>query len=333
MTQSGIIRHPNQRYQLSSHIDTNWSVVADPARSSPFVSALVADGLQIQTWLTDTAHIGYVNGIPATDNCLTVAPAQSAVYLLFNLDESVTYGFRLTDQQMLDGHRHCLLTSPCDSLQVQCTANRSLGIVIARLDSDWLTTQGVSWTSDGTDCFPLALTPRLLTVVHELIHGYIPAIYQSIYLNGKLMELLALQLDQQRQQTTTPSAPVVPDAMQVKMQQVRDLLLSNLSTPPSLRELARQVGTNEFSLKQQFKATFNTTVFNYLQQARMEKARQLLTAGELKIADVAHALGYKHATHFTAAFKKHVGFLPNKIRFILLLLADGLPDFMGLLPN
>jgi len=160
-----------------------------------------------------------------------------------------------------------------------------------------------------------------------------PAVYQSIYLNGKLMELLALQLDQKRQQTAAPSAFVMPDAMQAKMQQVRDLLLSNLATPPSLRELARRVGTNEFSLKQQFKAAFNTTVFNYLQQARMEKARQLLTAGDMKIAEVAHTLGYKHATHFTAAFKKHVGFLPNKIRLILLLLADDLPDFVGLLPN
>jgi len=65
----------------------------------------------------------------------------------------------------------------------------------------------------------------------------------------------------------------------------------------------------------------------------MEKARQLLTAGDMKIAEVAHTLGYKHATHFTAAFKKHVGFLPNKVRLILLLLADDLPDLVGLLPN
>ncbi len=331
MTQSGVIRHPNQYDRLSKRTGTNWSVVADSARSLPFISASIADGLRIQTWLTGTAHIGYVSGVTATDNCLTIAPTQSAVYLLFNLDESVTYGFRSTGPQVLDGHRHCLLTLSYNPLQIQCLANRSLGIVIARLDSDWLTTQGVSGTSDGTNWLPLTLTPRLLAVVHELIHGYMPAVYQSIYLNGKLMELLALQLDQQRQQTATPSATVMPDAMQAKMQQVRDLLLSNLATPPSLRDLARQVGTNEFSLKQHFKAAFNTTVFSYLQQARMEKARHLLTAGDMKIAEVAHTLGYKHATHFTAAFKKHVGFLPNKIRFVLLLLADGLPDFVGLL--
>lgn len=333
MTQSGIIRHPDQHDRSSKRTGTNWSVVASSVRSLPFISASVADGLQIQTWHTGIAHLGYVSGTTTVDSCLTIAPIRSAIYLLFNLNESVVCGFRSTGMHALDSQQHSLLTSPCDPLQVQCPANRSLGIVVVRLDADWLLSQGVNWTSSWGNQPPLTLTPRLLAVVHELIHGSMPAVYQSIYLNGKLMELLALQLDQQRQQTAAPSAFVMPDAMQAKMQQVRDLLLSNLATPPSLRELARRVGTNEFSLKQQFKAAFNTTVFNYLQQARMEKARQLLTAGDMKIAEVAHTLGYKHATHFTAAFKKHVGFLPNKIRLILLLLADDLPDFVGLLPN
>lgn len=333
MTQSGIIRYPNQHDQLSRHTGTNWSVVANSLRSLPFMSASAADGLQLQTWHTGTAHIGYVSGVTAVDSCLTIAPIQAAVYLLFNLDESVACGFRSTGMHALDSQQHCLLTASCAPLQVQCPADRSLSILVVRLDSDWLRSQGVNWTSSWGNQPPLTLTPRLQAVVHELIHGYMPTVYQSIYLNGKFMELLALQLDQQRQPTADSSTTVMSDAMQAKMQQVRGLLLSNLATTPSLRELARQVGTNEFSLKQQFKAAFNTTVFNYLQQARMEKARQLLTAGDMKIAEVAHTLGYKHATHFTAAFKKHVGFLPNKIRLVLLLLADGLPDFIGLLQN
>ncbi len=50
----------------------------------------------------------------------------------------------------------------------------------------------------------------------------------------------------------------------------------------------------------------------------MKKARELLFANHTNpprsIADIAEAVGYEHATHFTAAFKKHFGELPRNLR-------------------
>ncbi|GAB3894379.1 helix-turn-helix transcriptional regulator [Spirosoma agri] len=65
--------------------------------------------------------------------------------------------------------------------------------------------------------------------------------------------------------------------------------------------------------------TSKTTVFGYLNQFKMEKAKDLLTAGQTKISAIARSLGYKHATHFTAAFKKYFGFLPHKIKMSVLM--------------
>ena len=50
----------------------------------------------------------------------------------------------------------------------------------------------------------------------------------------------------------------------------------------------------------------------------MEKAKEQLCQEGSKIAEVAQRMGYKHATHFTAAFKKYYGYVPNKIRIALI---------------
>src|SRR5690606_36936688 len=77
--------------------------------------------------------------------------------------------------------------------------------------------------------------------------------------------------------------------------------------------LAHAVGTNEATLKKHFKAVYGTTVFGYLTARRMELAKALLLSKELKVAAVAQEVGYKYASHFTTAFRKHFGVLPNKL--------------------
>jgi AraC-like DNA-binding protein len=99
-----------------------------------------------------------------------------------------------------------------------------------------------------------------------------------------------------------------------KMAAARDFLIINWLNPLTLKDLSHEVGTNEYYLKKQFKMVFGTTVFGYLQAFKIEKAKEMLIQQDIKIAEIAQKLGYKHATHFTAAFKKQVGILPNQFR-------------------
>jgi AraC family transcriptional regulator, transcriptional activator of the genes for pyochelin and ferripyochelin receptors len=48
--------------------------------------------------------------------------------------------------------------------------------------------------------------------------------------------------------------------------------------PPSLLELSRQIGLNDYKLKLGFKQLFGNTVFGYVWEQRMQQARFLLTA-------------------------------------------------------
>ncbi|WP_025763308.1 helix-turn-helix transcriptional regulator [Dyadobacter tibetensis] len=170
----------------------------------------------------------------------------------------------------------------------------------------------------------MPLSPRMLAVLFEILHYDYGGPEKGIYIKAKVLELIVLQMTQYEQLPSPQTVDTLQDADLLKMQHARDILIKNLESTVSLKELARQVGTNEFNLKKKFKIQYGETVFGYLHKYRMEKARELLCLEENKIADVAQRVGYKHATHFTAAFKKYFGYVPNKIRISLLYLLESM---------
>ena len=99
-----------------------------------------------------------------------------------------------------------------------------------------------------------------------------------------------------------------------KMYEVRDFMLNNISETASLLELAHRVGTNDFTLKKGFKEVFGTTVFGFWKEAKMKQARQLITQQGKSVQEVAEALGYGNARHFSTAFKKIHGISPSALK-------------------
>jgi len=87
-----------------------------------------------------------------------------------------------------------------------------------------------------------------------------------------------------------------------------------MDSPPTLTDLARQVGINDCTLKRRFRQVFGTTVFGYLHNYRMEQARTLLLENQLTIAAIAHRVGYNNLCAFSTAFRKKFGMSPREMR-------------------
>ncbi|WP_207426738.1 AraC family transcriptional regulator [Pedobacter sp. SYSU D00535] len=157
------------------------------------------------------------------------------------------------------------------------------------------------------------ITPPIAVILHDLADFSQSNFCSQLILQSKVIHLLALQLQQfeQLQDIGQPSLLRKDDLE--KMQQVRDILLEQSGAKLSLRTLAHMVGTNEFSLKRNFKQAFGTTVYGYLNQYKMERAKSLLLENVMSIAEISAQMGYKYPTHFSAAFKKHFGYLPNEL--------------------
>ena len=103
-------------------------------------------------------------------------------------------------------------------------------------------------------------------------------ITKRIYLEGKALDLLSLLLEQEieinrgkRSLLTAKSGTIE------RIHYARTILLQNINDPPSISELAKQVNLNEYTLKSGFRQVFNTTIFRYLHNYRLEQAKQLLT--------------------------------------------------------
>jgi AraC-like DNA-binding protein len=131
-------------------------------------------------------------------------------------------------------------------------------------------------------------------------------------LESKVLDLLVLLLKQ-----ITPEKPFKGLTVRLddvdKLYEVKRVVEQHLTRQHSLRELARQVGLNEFKLKKGFRELFGTTIFSYLLDLRMEHARQLLIQGTMTVEEVAEEVGYKYAKNFMTAFKKKFNMLPVEI--------------------
>jgi AraC-like DNA-binding protein len=136
-----------------------------------------------------------------------------------------------------------------------------------------------------------------------------------ILLVAKILELLFLDLEESKKEKIKPEKPVVKLADRQKLAIAKSLIGENLQAPCSLIELAHKVGLNDFKLKKGFREIYGTTVFGYLADLRMEKAKEMLQTAQYTVSEVAHEVGYKNAHHFTAAFKKKFGQLPSKASY------------------
>ncbi len=170
----------------------------------------------------------------------------------------------------------------------------------------------------AADAENLVITPRMLSLLYAILQCEHKGHYKRLFIKSKVIELLMLQLEQYEQEPAAGIPEELGEANIKKMHMAREIIASNLARPCSIIDLAQQVGTNDCYLKKNFKQVFGTTIYGYLQKERMEKSKALILSGNKKIAEVARIAGYKHASHFTAAFKKYFGYSPNKIRLGIL---------------
>jgi AraC-like DNA-binding protein len=82
--------------------------------------------------------------------------------------------------------------------------------------------------------------------------------------------------------------------------------------PPSQEELAEKVFMSASKLKYTFKAIYGTSIYNYYQKARMQRALEMLQLGK-SVSDTAYSLGFGGTDNFSKSFKKEFNVPPSKV--------------------
>jgi len=82
----------------------------------------------------------------------------------------------------------------------------------------------------------------------------------------------------------------------------------------SLQQLASQLGLSMRSFNRRFKQATTKTPGDYLQNLRLNNARELLRTSNLSINEVAAQAGYHDSSHFCSRFRKVMGVTPLSYR-------------------
>jgi len=104
------------------------------------------------------------------------------------------------------------------------------------------------------------------------------------------------------------------DSQVQAVEEVHRLLSEDLKTKYTIEELAARAHMNQTTLKSTFKRVYGQPMGVHRREHRMEKAKELLCAGELAVAEIAKAVGYESQSKFTQVFKQATGLLPKDYR-------------------
>ncbi|MGG6285192.1 helix-turn-helix transcriptional regulator [Leptolyngbya sp. AN03gr2] len=157
------------------------------------------------------------------------------------------------------------------------------------------------------------VTPEMRSLVQQMWNVPYRGAAKRMYLQAKVLELLAIHLDLIAEDTAQNqvSLGLKPKTIE-RLHQARAILTTQFVNPPSLPELAQQVGLSHRTLQRGFQTLFDTTIVGYLKQRRLDQAEQLLRQGNRSVAEVALLVGYGHLGHFATAFKRRFGITPSQ---------------------
>ena len=156
------------------------------------------------------------------------------------------------------------------------------------------------------------ITPAMSVVLSQILEAKIHESIKPLYFKGKVYELLSLFFNK-NEDTDVEQCPFLVDEENVrKIRKAKEIILNQMTEPPTLQGLASEIGLNVKKLKEGFKQIYGDTVFGYLLDFKMNEARSMLDTKQYNINEISIKLGYSTSSHFISAFKKKFGTTPKK---------------------
>ena len=117
------------------------------------------------------------------------------------------------------------------------------------------------------------------------------------------------QYDYSKNQNTTKQS----DAELI--QKVLDYIKNHLEEPlPTTKDLSKMFGTNEFTLKASFRNSVKTSIYQFYNDERLNKAHFLIKGTAIPLKEIALICGFNDYPNFYKAFKKRYSYSPSEVK-------------------
>lgn len=135
---------------------------------------------------------------------------------------------------------------------------------------------------------------------------------RSLFLESKAYEMLAKQISQYHDDQQEGQRTIILRRNDVeKVKRAVELINQDLNKNYSVDHLAKEVGTNVNKLQDGFKYMFNLTVNKYVQQVKLEAAKEMLHNSDHNISQIVSQIGLNNRSYFSKIFKEKYGVSPK----------------------
>lgn len=167
--------------------------------------------------------------------------------------------------------------------------------------------------SEQSILFEELISPKIQQIALEIIQAEIPDSLIDFFFKIKAEELICLTLKElfKRENSTRHSLNEI-DVQ--KIYKVRDRILSDITVPPVIKDLASQIGMSESKFKRLFKQIFGDSFFSYYQKFRMKEAARLIKENKMSVSEVGFSMGFSNLSHFAKVFQDHIGMKPKSFQ-------------------
>ncbi len=158
------------------------------------------------------------------------------------------------------------------------------------------------------------ILPQMYQALNQILACPYTGKSRALFLEGKILELMAYKLEQIRYQTRSAMRKdrLSPNNIE-QIRHAAGCLRQNPVNPPDITALAATAGMSRTKFYRCFKQVFGHSPLDHLRTHRLLLAKNFLTQGSHNVTEASFAVGYNNVSHFIKIFTAQFGVTPHKM--------------------
>ncbi len=158
----------------------------------------------------------------------------------------------------------------------------------------------------------IASSPVFNHYMSALRRVYKPNPRPSSLLRIKLLELLYLLHEQDRSRAFRTAISNAHG--HARKRNIARLMAEHFLRDLTVKDYAELSGRSLSTFTREFRRIYGKSPQQWLVEARLEHARNLVSSSDSSISEIAHSIGYDNVSHFIKTFRKQFGYTPKQFR-------------------